>query len=99
MRMYVFLALVANLVSASAVANDRATTLGEVTTPYPTIQNLAVEWKIEGDANLNGVVTVRYRAAGSDAWREAMPLRRVPAGESRGTRPIYRWENKHSGSI
>ena len=82
-----------------AAADDNATVPGDVTTPYPTILNLAVEWKIAGDANLNGTVSVRYRAAGEDAWREAMPLRRVPAGQSRGTTPIFHWENKHSGSI
>jgi hypothetical protein len=83
----------------TATADDNATVHGEVTTPYPTIQNLAVEWKIEGDANLNGTVVVRFRAVGENAWRDAMNLRRVPAGESRGTRPIFHWVNKHSGSI
>jgi len=86
------------LFSAGA-ANEDATVPGEVTTPYPTILNLAIEWKIEGDANLNGIVSVRYRVVGADTWHEAMPLRRVPAGESRRTRPIFHWENKHSGSI
>src|SRR5262249_12032785 len=28
-----------------------------------------------------------------------MPLRRIPAGQSRRTTPVFRWENKHSGSI
>jgi hypothetical protein len=27
---------------------------GEITTPYPTLINLSVEWKIEGDGNRNG---------------------------------------------
>jgi hypothetical protein len=82
-----------------AAADENATVAGDVTTPYPTILNLAVEWKIAGDANLNGTVSVRYRAAGEEAWREAMPLRRVPAGQSRRTTPIFHWENKHSGSL
>jgi hypothetical protein len=60
---------------------------------------LAVEWKIVGDANLNGTVSVRYRVAGEEAWRQAMPLRRVPAGRSSRTTPIFSWENKHSGSV
>lgn len=80
-------------------AGQEATVAGEVTVPYPTLTHLAVEWKIEGDENLNGVVRVHYRKAGEEAWREALPLRRVPAGESRGTTPVFRWENKHSGSI
>jgi hypothetical protein len=82
-----------------AAADEDATVAGDVTTPYPTILNLAVEWRIAGDANLNGTVSVRYRAAGEEAWREAMPLRRVSAGQSSRTTPIFRWENKHSGSL
>ncbi|MBN1673110.1 MAG: right-handed parallel beta-helix repeat-containing protein [Kiritimatiellae bacterium] len=66
-----------------------------MTTPYPTLENLSVEWAIEGDDNLNGVVAVRYREAGAAAWRNAMPLRRVPAGSNEG----FAWTNKHSGSI
>jgi hypothetical protein len=86
-------------IGSMAAADDDATVPGEVTTPYPTILNLAIEWKIAGDANLNGTVTVRYRAVGEERWREAMPLRRVPAGQSRRTNPIFPWQNKHSGSV
>jgi hypothetical protein len=68
---------------------------GEVATPYPTIHNLAVEWYIQGDDNLNGTVTLHFRDKGSSKWRKGMPLRRVPQGENIG----FKWENKHSGSI
>jgi hypothetical protein len=68
---------------------------GEVTSPYPTIINLAVEWIIQGDDNLNGTVSVQFRQKGSKKWLEGMPLRRVPAGENVG----FKWVNKHSGSI
>jgi hypothetical protein len=82
-----------------ALAED-ATVPGEITTPYPTVTNLAVEWGIAGDDNLNGVVEVKYRMAGQETWQEAMPLVRVPAGYPRRlTSPLYHWENKHSGSI
>ncbi len=47
-----------------------STTPGEITTPYPTITNLAVEWRIEGDDNLNATCGVRYRKIGDTAWRE-----------------------------
>jgi hypothetical protein len=87
------------LLAALRLAAENATVPGEASAPYPTLTNLAVEWKIQGDDNLNGAVRVRYRASGENEWREGMPLRRVPAGESQGTRPIFRWENKHSGSI
>jgi len=76
-----------------------ATFPGVVTIPYPTVTNLGVEWEIEGDDNLNGRVTVSYRANDDEGWREGLPLRRVPAGRSRGTSPVFRWRNKHSGSI
>jgi hypothetical protein len=85
------------VISGTAWAGD-ATIPGEVSAPYPTLINLSVEWKIEGDDNLNGVVEVEYRAAGEKRWRRAMPLRRVPAGESRTTRPVFRWENRHSAT-
>ena len=68
---------------------------GEVTTPYPTIINLAVEWLIQGDQNQNGIVTVHFRQKGTEQWKQGMPLRRVPAGENIG----FKWANKHSGSI
>ncbi|MBI4877272.1 MAG: right-handed parallel beta-helix repeat-containing protein [Acidobacteria bacterium] len=87
------------LCALAAAMAQNATTPGEVSSPYPTLTNLAVEWKISGDDNLNGVVEVEYRQSGERAWHRALPLRRVPAGESVGTRPIFRWENKHSGSV
>lgn len=72
---------------------------GTVTSPYPTIRHLAVEWEIAGDGDLDGAVAVSYRKSGERRWREALPLRRVPAGQSRTTTPIFTWKNKHSGSI
>lgn len=84
---------------AVALSAEDRTIPGEASAPYPTLTNLTVEWKIDGDDNRNSVVRVWYRPAGEPWWREAMPLRRVPAGESQGTTPIFRWENKHSGSI
>jgi len=91
--------VVAGLLLAASARAENATTPGKVTAPYPTVTNLAVEWSITGDDNLNGVVQVRYRKVGAEAWKAAMPLRRVPAGQSRGTRPIFKWTNRHSGSI
>jgi len=86
--------LLATLIAWPAWGAD-ATTPGEVTTPYPTLINLSVEWAIEGDDDLDGVVTVRYRPIETTGWRDALPLRRVPAGSSQG----FSWSNKHSGSI
>jgi hypothetical protein len=72
---------------------------GAVSAPHPTLTNLSVEWLIGGDDNLNGVVEVKYRAAGERRWRSGMPLRRVPAGDARTTTKPFSWANKHSGSI
>jgi hypothetical protein len=82
----------------AARAGD-ATIPGEVTTPYPTLINLGVEWQIEGDDNENGRVAVRYRAVGESDWHDAMPLRRVPAGQSRPPSTLHKWKNRHAGSI
>lgn len=87
------------LATAESVQAENATTPGAITTPYPTIVHLAVEWAITGDDNLNGVVSVRYRESGSETWRTGMPLRRVPAGQSQTTTPIFKWTNRHSGSL
>jgi hypothetical protein len=76
-----------------------ATLPGEVTTPYPTLLNLAVEWQVEGDDNRNGVVTVRYRTVGQPEWRAALPLRHVPAGQSRPPATSFTWKQRHAGSI
>ncbi|MBW7997401.1 MAG: right-handed parallel beta-helix repeat-containing protein [Candidatus Glassbacteria bacterium] len=84
--------------AGSLLAQD-AVTPGTLSSPYPTIINLAVVWEISGDENLNAAATVRYRRAESGSWREGMPLRRVPFGRSEGTSPIFSWSDKLSGSI
>jgi len=68
------------LILSPPVHAEDDTIPGAVTAPYPTITNLAVEWLINGDDNLNGVVTLQYRKAGENNWRQGMPLRRIPAG-------------------
>ncbi len=68
---------------------------GKLTVLYPTLINLAVEWEIQGDDNLNGVVNVSYREKGSRDWKKGMPLFRVPEGRNLQ----FSWKNKHSGSI
>lgn len=74
-----------------------STTPGEVLAPYPTLHHITLEWPIEGDANLNGVVMVRFRELEATEWRQGMPLRRVPAGRNEGAG--FGWINKHSGSL
>src|SRR5262245_24747015 len=79
-----------------------ATTAMAVTTPSPTTQGIAIEWAVSGDANNNGLVTVRYRAQGAADWKVGTPLSRVPAGMN--TTGSFgsgggRWGNKHAGSL
>ncbi|RKH57945.1 right-handed parallel beta-helix repeat-containing protein [Corallococcus aberystwythensis] len=72
-----------------------ATVAGATSLPFPTLHHLTVEWAFSGDANANGVVTVRYRPSGTTPWREALPLRPVPAGSNEG----FSWTARHSGSV
>jgi len=88
------LALLA-LVSVRNAAAQNATTAGNATAPYPTLENASLEWAITGDANANGVVKVRYRKSGDTTWLDALPLLRVPAGSNQG----FSWQNRHAGSI
>ncbi|HLA38999.1 MAG TPA: right-handed parallel beta-helix repeat-containing protein, partial [Candidatus Glassbacteria bacterium] len=93
-------ALLSFLCAAILSATENGTTPGELTTPYPTITCLAVEWTIDGDDNLDAAVEVEYRMTGSENWRKGMPLVRIPAGNTDNrTTPTYRWDNKFSGSI
>jgi len=94
------LVLLALLSAALLSAMENETVPGAITTPYPTITCLAVEWVIEGDYNQNAEVKVEYSISGADRWKTALPLVRVPAGNTDDrTTPTYRWVNKFSGSI
>src|SRR5580765_6797926 len=105
MRRSVVLAGAAFLAVALHVGRARAqnaTTPGAIATPYPTSRSIAIEWPVSGDANANGVVTVRYRASGATNWKTGMPLIRVPAGSNTsGTFGSGNgmWSNKHAGSL
>ena len=90
------LAALLYVTNAPSHAQDaRATVAGVVTLPEPTVEHVSVEWAIEGDSNNNGVVSMRFRAEGETAWRQGMPLRRIPAGSNEGRS----WRNRHSGSL
>lgn len=63
--------------AAAALPAQNAVTPGRFHVEHPTLLNLGFEWAIDGDANRNAVVEVRYRKAGSGEWHEAMPLLRI----------------------
>lgn len=81
--------------TSSSGGGANAVVAGAISTPYPTIENVAVDWAYSGDANANSVVNVRYRKSGDSTWLNGMPLRNVPAGSTEG----FSWSNRHSGSI
>jgi hypothetical protein len=87
------------LLLISALHAADSTIPGEVTTPFPTLNHLAIEWQIDGDDDLDAVCELRYRKEDETTWREGMPLRRVPAGKSQKTSPIFTWTNRLSGSV
>lgn len=65
------------LIAAAASHAQNATTPGRFHVEHPTLLNLGFEWAIEGDANRNATVEVRFRKAGATEWRPALPLLRI----------------------
>src|SRR5215210_7953231 len=65
------------LVFGCALAAENSTRPGRFYVEHPTLLNLGFEWAIEGDANRNATVEVRFRKAGTSAWRPALPLLRI----------------------
>jgi hypothetical protein len=79
------------------LAPANATTPGAITTPFPTLNSISIDWAITGDDNNNGVVTVQYRPQGTSIWLQGMNLQRIPAGTN--TTNAVSWPNQQSGSI
>jgi hypothetical protein len=65
------------LFAAWILQAQNATRPGRFHVEHPTLRNLGFEWAIEGDANRNAAVEVRFRKAGTTAWRPALPLLRI----------------------
>jgi hypothetical protein len=72
------------LAAAATLTAQNATRPGRFHVEHPTLHNLGFEWKIEGDANRNATVQVRFRKQGTEQWRSALPLLRI------GGERIYR---------
>lgn len=83
------------VVPASAALAADGSTAGTATSPYPTVQNLSIEWPFTGDDNGNAVVTVKFRKQGDAAFRDGAPLFRVPGGSLEG----FSWASRHAGSL
>ena len=65
------------LLIVGTLAAQNATQPGRVHVEHSTLVNLGFEWLIEGDANRNATVEVRFRQMGTTAWRPALPLLRI----------------------
>lgn len=87
--------LSAFLLLPAGIRAQNATVAGEASSPYPTVVHLSLRWLIQGDADLDAQVTVRFRPPGGGAWKEGLPLRRIPAGANEG----LSWPNKFAGSL
>src|SRR5688572_30554424 len=65
------------LLVACNLAAQNSTRAGKFHVEHPTLLNLGFEWSIDGDANRNAAVEVRFRKAGTTAWRNGLPLLRI----------------------
>jgi hypothetical protein len=69
---------------------DNALHLGTPQLDRPTLTALGVQVPVTGDDNNNSVVTVRYREARTEVWRNALPLFRVrSAGGAWPVKPSF----------
>lgn len=65
------------LLAACLVQAQNDTRPGRFHIEHPTLLNLGFEWAIDGDANRNATVDVRFRKVGDAAWHAALPLLRI----------------------
>lgn len=65
------------IVLSCSLAAENATRSGRFYVEHPTLLNLGFEWAIDGDANRNATVEVRFRKTGTEAWKPALPLLRI----------------------
>ena len=72
MRPAILLLFVASILQAQNAARS-----GRFHVEHPTLLNLGFEWLIDGDANRNATVELRFRKVGTTAWRPALPLLRI----------------------
>jgi hypothetical protein len=65
------------LLSVYSLAAQNSTSSGRFHVEHPTLLNLGFEWLIDGDADRNATVEVRFRKTGTAEWRPALPLLRI----------------------
>jgi hypothetical protein len=72
---------------------------GQALVQPPTLRAVGVEWPLDGDANRNATVTLRYRRKGADAWRDGLPLLRIGGEETKYLALDFTPPNMFSGSL
>src|SRR4051794_19516874 len=80
MNMWRFLALMTFVLSPASISfawADNVLHPGAPVVDRPTLMTLGIQLPVTGDDNFNAAVTVRYRQAGSTAWKTGLPLFRV----------------------
>ena len=65
----------------------------------PTLHNLGFRWYIYGDDNGDAVGTLQFRQVGKEAWKLALPMRRVNREVTNWDFKPYACENLLAGSI
>ena len=87
--------------AACTLQAQNTTRPGRFHVEHPTLLNLGFEWAIDGDANRNATVEVRFRKAGTVAWREALPLLRIGGEHVHRDRELMTYTVPHgfAGSI
>ncbi len=70
-------ALLLFVFAACTLQAQNSTRPGRFHVEHPTLLNLGFEWAIEGDANRNATVEVRFRKEGAADWHPALPLLRI----------------------
>ncbi len=89
------------LLGASSLAAQNAVRPGRFHVEHPTLLNLGFEWLIDGDANRNATVEVRFRESGATAWRPGLPLLRIGGERPHRDRELMTYTVPHgfAGSI
>ncbi len=88
--------------AAFGQGTQNSVTPGEFVVEPATLENLGFEWYIDGDANRNATVEVKYRKVGEGPWRTGMNLLRIhneqnDRGPSEGG--VYTAPNMFAGSV
>lgn len=94
---YHFEGLAYYVIGTTPASGPNAVVAGTLSAPFPTLENISLEWPVSGDANRNSVASLRYRVQGNSTWRQGLPLRRVVAGSNSNTG--LSWGYRHVGSV